>query len=128
MQTCKFQVIQINFNQHFCIRIFVFTLSSEFPKIFTNTYMYIKTYYIKYLFVKWLITYFEKKKGMHREELNVILKTLRYHIICTWYNNEKFDSYLDFFSFLYYLWWSYISYLIISNNMFPFFFNDLLFI
>lgn len=49
---------------------------------------------------------------MHKEELNEkylenILKILRYHTIYTRYNNEKFDSYLDFFSFLYYLILSY---------------------
>lgn len=67
---------------------------------------------------------------MHKEELNEkylenILKILRYHTICTRYNNEKFDSYLDFFSFLYY-----VSYLIRRNNIFRcfLFFNDLLFI
>lgn len=55
---------------------------------------------------------------MHKEELNEkylenILKILRYHTIYTRYNNEKFDSYLDFFSFLYY-----VSYLIRRNNTF----------
>lgn len=55
---------------------------------------------------------------MHKEELNEkylenILKILRYHTIYTQYNNEKFDSYLDFFSFLYY-----VSYLIRRNNIF----------
>lgn len=61
---------------------------------------------------------------MHKEESNEkylenILKILRYHTIYTRYNNEKFDSYLDFFSFLYYLILSYKKKQYIS--LFPFF-------
>lgn len=59
---------------------------------------------------------------MHKEELNEkylenILKILRYHTIYTRYNNEKFDSYLDFFFILRILSYKKKQYI----SLFPFF-------